>query len=49
MATIMRAIACGNCNGEGYHCVGSSVIEEENEWVECEVCEASGLVEVIPF
>jgi len=35
---------CQVCNGEGYYEVGSSAFTEENEWVECEGCAASGVV-----
>ncbi len=35
---------CRQCHGEGYYEVGSSIDPEENEWVECEECGASGVV-----
>jgi len=34
---------CKVCKGEGYYEVGST-LREENEWVECERCGASGVV-----
>jgi hypothetical protein len=37
---------CPNCNGQGYIEVGSTIDPEENEFVECEVCETLGKVEL---
>jgi DnaJ-class molecular chaperone len=43
---------CEHCNGLGYIEVGSTSDPEENEFLECEPCEGSGVVyqeEIIPF
>jgi hypothetical protein len=37
---------CPNCHGQGYIEVGSTTDPEENEFVECEVCETLGTVEL---
>jgi DnaJ-class molecular chaperone len=43
---------CENCAGFGQVEIGSTTSPEENEWVECEHCEGTGVVyqeEIIPF
>jgi DnaJ-class molecular chaperone len=37
---------CGRCFGKGYYEVASTILEDENETVECEDCDGSGEVEL---